>query len=480
MSIIEFPGTRWQILYGNYQGIERFAVAELQRCLQSYLPYLLPISAVNESLAKGHIALLGTVKNNPLIANLVSRKIIVAPSKSEGYTIQCCQSPWNENFRLLVIAGSDASGVLYGVEEFNARHMYRSTRLEGKELRRKYLDEMKDFTICESPAIANRGIWSWGYVIYDYRRFINNMARLKMNMLTIWNDRAPMNLDEVIEYAHERAVKIIVGFHWGWGLDKQLDLTNKADRDWIKEHVLHTYRTEYAKYSIDGIYFQTLTEHNTQELSGKSIAAWVCDMVNEIAGALLSEFPQLTIQFGLHATSIRNHYHDLASLDPRVTIIWEDAGAIPFGYIAEATNGEYTAENTLEYARELATFRPATTFAMVPKGWMCLRWGIDFENHGDFLLGERDARDISERLSQRQGEIAEIEQYWLLNYPLAAHFYREILAVNSQMLVTGLIEDGLFEEKIQTGMALFAVMLWNPYQSDQQLLVKAMQPYYRQ
>lgn len=479
LATIVHAGSRWQLSYGTYQGVERFAIAELQRCLQSYLPYLLPITAAKELNTRGHLALLGTADNNPYIAELIATGTLVAPAGDECYSILSCPSPWDNSAHLLVIAGSDPAGVLYGVEEFNARHMYRSTRLEGKELRRKYLDEMKDFAICEAPAIANRGIWSWGYVIYDYRRFIDNMARLKMNMLTIWNDCAPLNMSEVIEFAHSRAVKVIAGFHWGWGLDEQLNLTKKADRDWIKEHVLQTYRREYADTAIDGIYFQTLTEHATQELAGKSIASWVCELTNDISVALLAEFPLLTIQFGLHATSIRDHFRDLAALDPRITIIWEDAGAIPFGYIAEALNGDITAEKTLNYARELATFRPGTTFGMVPKGWMCLRWGIDFENHGNFILGERDAHDISERLLQRQGEISELEQAWLLNYPLAAHFYREILAVNPQMLVTGLIEDGLFEEKIQSGVALFAAMLWNPNQSDQQLLARALQPYYQ-
>ncbi len=41
-------------------------------------------------------------------------------------------------------------------------------------------------------------------------------------------------------------------------------------------------------------------------------------------------------------------------------------------------------------------------------------------------------------------------------------------------MAAGLVEDGLFEEKIQTSVALFAEMLWNPEQSDEELLRHAL------
>ena len=475
-----YSGTRWQIFYGSFEGIERFALCELQRCLQSFLPYLLPVLPADSTVTAGHLALLGTAENNRQIASLIDGGMLAAPTGREGYSIAVLPSPWQADCRLLVIAGADPSGVLYGVEEFNARHMYRGTRLEGQDLRRKYLDEIVDFRVCESPAVQERGIWSWGYVIYDYRRFFDNMARLKMNMLTMWNDQAPLNLAEILDYAHARGIQVIAGFHWGWGLDSELDLTRAEDRGWIKEHVVRTFHNQYAHTAVDGIYFQTLTEHATQEIHGRSVAAWACELVNDVSAALLADYPALSIQFGLHATSIGNHYVELAGLDPRVIITWEDAGALPFGYHADPVTGEATAESTREYAKQLAVFRPGSTFAMVPKGWMFLRWGIDFENHGPFLLGERDARDIRERLHDRQGELDERNQEWFQHYPLAARFYRDVLAVNPRMLVTGLVEDGVFEARIQPGVALFAEMLWNPQQTDADLLARAMRPYYRE
>lgn len=46
------------------------------------------------------------------------------------------------------------------------------------------------------------------------------------------------------------------------------------------------------------------------------------------------------------------------------------------------------------------------------------------------------------------------------------------------MTVLGLIEDGLFEEKVQLSAALFAETLWNPRRKDEEILAEARNPYY--
>jgi hypothetical protein len=149
---------------------------------------------------------------------------------------------------------------------------------------------------------------------------------------------------------------------------------------------------------------------------------------------------------------------------------------LPFSYAPNPQLGDGY-EATLAYAKQLAAFRPGSTFAMVPKGWTCLRWEDEFAKHGPFLLGERDPAYLRERLTARQGEWNSVNAQWLRNFPLAARFYREILEINPRILSTGLVEDGMFEARIQPGVSLFAEMLWNPRQSDADLLVRAMRPY---
>ena len=66
------------------------------------------------------------------------------------------------------------------------------------------------------------------------------------------------------------------------------------------------------------------------------------------------------------AISIGEHFPDLAGLDPRVSIAWEDAGAIPYCYDPVPSLTEIpwymppelnTAEKTLDYSRKLAALR---------------------------------------------------------------------------------------------------------------------------
>jgi hypothetical protein len=259
-----------------------------------------------------------------------------------------------------------------------------------------------------------------------------------------------------------------------------VDLSNAEDRRSIQESVLATYRSQYAHIPHDGIYFQTLTEHKELELAGRSTGSRVVELVNATAAKLLAEFPELSIQCGLHATSIGDHFEDLADLDFRVTIVWEDCcGQVPYSYYP-AQQVEVTAdfETMLAYSRKLATLRPSTEFALVPKGWSCIRWQADFENHGSFILGEQSVLRSREHLVLRQNEWDRINAHWYENYPLAALFYREVLAVNAGITISALVEDGAFEEAIQPSVALLAETLWNPFQRDAEILCRAMRPWY--
>jgi hypothetical protein len=478
-----YPGTRWHIVFGAYAGVEQFAVNELQRAVQAHLPYVVQVwPADGEPPLHEHQILAGTAANHRLIREMVDRGVVRAPQGEEGYTIACVESPFAAGKRALVIVGADARGVLYGVEELSAQMLGGTAGAGGLVWESGILDQMPDFAISEAPAIARRGLWTWGYVIYDYRGFLDHMARLKLNRLVMWNDCPPLNAGEVIRYAHERGVEVILGFHWGWGFE--LELGNPEHRQMIKEYVLRTYLDGYRGLGMDGIYFQTLTEHSETTAGGQSTAALTCEMVNSVARALLEEEPELYIQFGLHATSIRERYPDLAGLDKRITMVWEDAGVIPYAYdpVAENAPGAWpqvwddvsTPEGTLAYSQQLATLRMGTEFGMVPKGWTWLRWAEEFEHHGPFILGEREPGAIRRRLAERQARWDRVNALWQANYRYAARFYREMVKIAPRMTVTGLVEDGEFEAAIQTSVALFAEMLWDPQRNEEQMLQRAV------
>ncbi len=218
------------------------------------------------------------------------------------------------------------------------------------------MDSLGDCSLQEIPAVPERGLWSWGYVIYDYVRFLDNLARLRFNRLTIWNDLPPVNCREVIAYAHSRGLRLSLGFPWGWGMD--YDLADPGDRQKIQDQVVEHYARYIQPQQPDGIYFQTLTEHHLLELGGRSVAGLTCELVNQTATSLYALSPKLDIRFGLHATSIRQNYREFLNLDPRITIVWEDAGALPFSYLPVLEQDGISYEETLAYACELASFPP--------------------------------------------------------------------------------------------------------------------------
>jgi len=472
-----YPGPRWEMAYGSRDGVERCAVDQLHRAVSRFLPYVVRLAPAAGASApqEGHRIVVGTPESSPLVAELCRTGTLKLPAEPESYAVTCAASPWNSERRLLAVAGADPKGVLNGVMALDA--MLSS---------RQGLEGLGDLSLSDHPRVANRGIWCWGYTVYDYRRFLDNMARLRMNMLTLWNDIPPVNCAEVIEYAHSRGVKVVLGFAWGWG--KKYDLASAAERGRLRDDVVREYDQHYQGLPHDGIYFQTLTEHHNTSVGGVTVASIVCGLVNETAGALLDRHPGLHIQFGLHATSILDNCTDLAGLDPRVAIVWEDAGVIPYSYSPvpdTTTEGENfataldTPEKTLAYSRTIAALRPGTPFGLVPKGWMTLDWKNEFENHGAFILGERSPEFIRERLAKRQPRWDRVNALWEQHYRHAVTFYREMLAVNpTGMIAAGLVEDGLFEEKIQPSVALLGEMLWDPTREPEQILAAAQSRFY--
>ncbi len=465
---LRYPGPRWSIHFGSRQGIEAFALEELYGAVQSQLPYTLEARQANIRNPREHALVIGTLQNNDLIRQLTNCAMLHLPKHPESYEIACLPAPWDARYRMVTIASGAPSGVLYGVEAFNAQFLPRSQTLTS----------LPDRSIRDYPRIARRGVWTWGYVIYDYRRFLDHMARLRMNFLTIWNDVPPLNCRDVIAYAHTRGIRLFLGFPWGWGT--QYDLGNPADRQAIEAEVLRHYQTEIAPLHPDGIYFQTLTEHGSTEMGGRSVASITCDLVNTISAKLFTVTPGLEIHYGLHATSIQDRYEDLKALDPRVNIVWEDAGALPYAYTPELKDRRRTFHETLAYSLDLAGLIPGAAFGMVPKGWTTLNWKHEFEHHTSFLLGVRTQATIRRLLARRRLRWALVNLLWRQYYRQGIAFYRSLLqATQGNMIVEGLIEDGLFEERIQPSVALFAETIWNPLDEPRKILAHSYSPYYQ-
>ena len=145
----------------------------------------------------------------------------------------------------------------------------------------------------------------------------------------------------------------------------------------------------------------------------------------------------------------------------------------------EAAEDAKTRDATIEYSKRLAAIRRGGEFAMCAKGWIQLRWSTESEPHGSFVLGERTHEFVANRLRERQPRWDYINARWIANYPVAVRFYSKMReATSAPMTVVGLIEDGMFEERIQVSAALLGEMLWNPNRDEKAVLDAALSPYY--
>ena len=456
------------LIIERYDGIYKSAVNLLSGRLSGYIGGVLPIKLADavsaDTLTSRDAVIVGSF-DSPLIADLCELGLITKSTQSESYSIYVGKHPKSEN-ELIVIAGADGKGVLYGCADFINRYCGSELWMDGylwqtDRFDRPFDKPLRPYRANGSPAIARRAIWTWGHVIYDYRGFFDNMALLRLNEVVIWNDHVPFNARDVVDYAHSLGIKVIWGFAWGWST-KCEELALRFDRatlDSIKQSVLETYERDYADVGGDGIYFQSFTEMSREEVDDKSVAELVTELVNETAGELLSRYPELHIQFGLHATSVKSRLDVIAKVDPRIYIVWEDCGAFPYAY---RTHETADSEQMLALTETLIGLRGEDErFGAVLKGMLNLDW-MDFEHfEGEYILGERSREYRRERALAKDKIWKTVQGGWIRNAELVRRTV-EIMAKNRNAVVEALVEDAMLEEKIAFPVALFSELLWDP------------------
>lgn len=361
----------------------------------------------------------------------------------------------------VIIDGSDDVGVLYGVMDFYNKYLisrkYANTDVIAYDV---FSTTLTDFSLMGSPSVRERGIWTWGHVIYDYKRFLDNMARLKLNSIVMWNDFLPFNIKEIIDYAHILGIKIILGYSWGWDQGcKDISLSTLSG---MEKKIFEKHKREYSGLDIDGIYFQTVTELSDEYIEGVLVADAVTSFVNRTCDLFYNEYPDLLIEFGLHATSVKNRLSIIKNVDKRVRIVWEDLGSMPFSYSAHAIDNY---ETTLELVKETATLRGEDdNYGVVPKSLTFLDWSTFVHPKGAQNIGVsteyvRENRIIRKRRAWRKSVAG-----WLKNGELAQRAIAELCKIKGgSFSVNALLEDGMFEEQIMYPIALLSEILWNPF-----------------
>lgn len=369
-----------------------------------------------------------------------------------------------EAYRILVrddavfIEGSDGAGVLYGCVDFYARFLTKACLTHDQRyFASPFESSLPDFELTSAPAARRRGLWTWGHVVYDFRGYIDNMVRLKLNTLIIWNDFVPVNAREMVEYAHACNVRIYWGYPWGWDTAcLEVDVHNIFS---ITDRIIAHYTENYAHLGGDGVYFQSFTETHEEKIGGKLIAEAVTEFVNHTAERMLEAHPGLDLLFGLHASSVRNHLDIMRRTDPRLTILWEDCGAFPYDYIPSKVAGF---EGTLAFTREIIALRgEEERFGTVLKGFTSLDWSRFVHQHGSFLTGSASP-DFIRRKAEGKADIWRfVQAFWLRNADCADKVIRLMNSLShGRAMITSLVEDGLFERSIPYPVALYAAMCW--------------------
>ena len=467
----------------RYEGITKNAVNLVAGTLSTQMGYeVLPVltyDRMDAQLPESHTLLaVGKADTHPLLKKYEALGTITVPKVKEGYAVYVGKNPENGECEIALIAGFDENGVLYGCMDFIGRYLGRLSNM-GYQFETGHFDRILNhdlipYAVSEAPKIPTRAIWTWGHMIYDYRAFFKNMARLRLNEAVIWNDRCPINAEDVVSYAHSYGIKIVWGYAWGWDNSSKLEkVVSESDDEMlarIKEGAIRTYETEYKGLG-DGIYFQSFTEIEKETVNGKSVAKRVTTLVNDTASELLSRYPDLHIQFGLHATSVKTRTDIIAKTDPRVYIVWEDCGSFPYSYRSDDRGGmEYayrndrtaSFEDTLSLTEKLLTLREKDErFGAVLKGLVCLDWSRFKHFSHPYVMGEYPHAFIARRTEEKRALWQNVTSGWLRNASLAKETVQTIAEKGHAPILEMLVEDGCFEEKIPFPVALMAELFWN-------------------
>jgi len=475
------PEYTFKMICGKNSGLEKKAAELITEALSQYIDYPLPIefadNVYSDALRGCNLILIGTQSSNCLLRKLGDNGLLQQPRLPEGYSLAIMQNPFDPDTQTVLIQGFDERGVLYGAADFIGHYIpwAENTNDHMHYFRKIFRGEaLPEYSRASAPSIRHRGIWSWGHVIYDYRAFIKNMARLKMNTLIIWNDYVPVNIRDVIQEAHAYGIRIYLGFSWGWNEARQenggLNIADGKKLDEISQGIIEKYEIEFADLEIDGIYFQSFTETNNDKNHGIVIAERVTELVNRTADILFKMKPDLVLMFGLHATSVADKLEYIQKTDKRIIIVWEDCGAFPYAYTPDQTEAF---EKTCAFSEKIATLRGSDdAFGIVSKGQVCLDWTTFRHMQGSFVMGCQSEEFICSRTEEKEALWKNVDAWWLKNADYAYRMVKLLHGQNENTLITSLVEDGMLEARIHLATALFAEMLWDTQNTTAELIHK--------
>lgn len=465
----------WLLIYDKYEGLYAKAVDTVSGFVSGHFKRTLEAKSVDNlsetDLTENNVVYIGGT-NNYVAEKIIRENQLSITSDNEGFTCYAGKSFFTEGKQSAAVISDSQVGALYGANElvnvyfgsviYTARP---AQRYEQKEyFENIFVDAFPTWKVTCTPKIKTRAAWTWGDRIYDFKKYFDNLAKLKFNEVVIWNDFIPLNAKEVVTYAHSLGIKIIWGFSWGWELsnDKESQLLEKINDGYLqtlREAIVKKYQDEYAKSEGDGIYFQTFTENKTEKIGDKTMAEIITEFINLTANQLLEKFPDLEIQFGIHATSVKEHFVELSKIDKRIAIIWEDCGAFPYSYNPSETT-EY--DKTMQFVDNIINLRgESEKFGSVLKSMVNLDWNNFAHQKGRYVLGVKTQEFMNEKQHYLNKIWKMCQAEWIQNCELFRKFIENVSTKNPDSNLQILLEDSLMETGIPFPLAFFAQTLWD-------------------
>lgn len=467
----------WNIFYTETSSILNNAVDMLKNSVNEFDKTSSQIiSDFTQDLFIGkNVIAIGTLAS-PLIAYLCKKVNLTTPVCNESYTVYVDVNPFDDKYNLAIIVGYCYKGALNGVADFTNKYLgkvvskpKKGGRLERKSFRDSRLTTyVPKYLNTASPKADNRAIWTWGHVIYDYKNFFINMAKLRLNEIVIWNDFVPKNAVDIVNFAHSYGIKVIWGYSWGWVDNMKdadpIDLNDPKCLEKFKKEILLKYETEYLPTGGDGVYFQSFTETSSDSKDGKIIAQAVTEWVNAIASDVLAKYPTLKLQFGLHADSVKNRLEYIKNVDKRIEIIWENCGAFPQSYDSDDV---LEFDDTVNFTKQISVLRgQEDKFGYVVKSMCLLDWELFKHQQGSYIMGEADKDFIKNYSTLRDQTWRVIQSYWLKNYAYVYRYLDETTSFKKGKInVQALVEDGVFEYRVPFAPVLYSMCLWDDVKS---------------